>query len=126
MGFRLLVTRISTGVEDGVLLVALDHSRRVEVVEQHETQGKELFWSWPSSSSTPKLMTSSGVGDAGTLLWRIDGVVVEDGAEVDRWIAATPGLAAAAAGGEAEGGDRVREVPGLKKRWRCGSPFHSI
>jgi hypothetical protein len=31
VGFRLLVTRISTGVEDGVLLVALDH--------QHESRG---------------------------------------------------------------------------------------
>jgi hypothetical protein len=50
-------------------------------------------------------MTSSGVGDAGTLLWRIDGVVVEDGPEVDRWLAATLGLAAVAAGGEQEQGD---------------------
>jgi hypothetical protein len=80
-------------------------SRRVEVVEQQGTQGKEPFWSWPSSSSTLKLVTSSGVGDAGTSLWRIDGVVVDDGAVVDRWLAATLGLAAVAAGGEQEQGD---------------------
>jgi hypothetical protein len=51
------------------------------------------------------LVTSSGVGDAGTSLWRIDGVVVDDGAVVDRWLAATLGLAAVAAGGEQEQGD---------------------
>jgi hypothetical protein len=51
----------------------LINSRRVELADQQGTLEKEPFWSRPSSSSTPWLVTSSGVGDAG------------DVAVADRW-----------------------------------------